>query len=303
MEKVRLTRSSKAFTLVELLVVIAIIALLLSILMPSLQRAREVARQVVCGSRQRQVAISLMMYVQNYDGWIMPYSTEFVKGATSDQMKWKSPRDGAFYPNTDADEEYWYGILYASKGLDNRDVFFCPSTATPDNKTLRRAQASQGSTDIKNIEDFGMGWTVGLRDWADPIGDKWVNNRAPQKLDRMPRPSDFFLIADTVLYDQHRYRNTGSKYGQFFVTYDRGRAGSNGWVTGVHLRHGGKAVAVFADGHVEFKAMQYWIDLQDLSNWQQKYCLGEQGYLVFDQQMQEWMRDNATGMPKKGKKY
>ncbi len=55
-------RIKKAFTLIELLVVIAIIALLLSILMPSLQRARTQAKNVVCKSNLRQWGIIWSMY-------------------------------------------------------------------------------------------------------------------------------------------------------------------------------------------------------------------------------------------------
>ena len=55
----------RGFTLVELLVVISIIALLLSILMPSLGRAREGARAVVCGNNVRQLGMAWRLYAMN----------------------------------------------------------------------------------------------------------------------------------------------------------------------------------------------------------------------------------------------
>jgi prepilin-type N-terminal cleavage/methylation domain-containing protein len=60
-------RHASGFTLIELLVVIAIIAILAAILFPVFAQARESARQSVCLSNNKQIGLSVAMYMQDYD--------------------------------------------------------------------------------------------------------------------------------------------------------------------------------------------------------------------------------------------
>ncbi|OPZ83672.1 MAG: putative major pilin subunit [bacterium ADurb.Bin429] len=62
----------RGFTLIELLVVIAIIAILAAILFPVFAKAREKANQTNCLNSQRQIAVAIMMYVQDNDETFMP---------------------------------------------------------------------------------------------------------------------------------------------------------------------------------------------------------------------------------------
>lgn len=67
MSDFRLGRTGKGFTLIELLVVVAIIALLISILLPSLSKARAQARTTLCGSRISQLTKAMMLYAEDFN--------------------------------------------------------------------------------------------------------------------------------------------------------------------------------------------------------------------------------------------
>ena len=65
-----LSKRPRAFTLVELLVVIGIIAVLISMLLPALRRARDEAQRVYCRNQLRQITIACLMYANEHKGFL-----------------------------------------------------------------------------------------------------------------------------------------------------------------------------------------------------------------------------------------
>ena len=108
----RTVRRPSGFTLIELLVVIAIISLLVSILLPSLQRARDLAKNVLCKAGSKSQGTAFCMYGEDYDTYI--------------------PRAG-YYSDWGWTDTNWDGALFPYLGIpageykDPNTVFTCPS--------------------------------------------------------------------------------------------------------------------------------------------------------------------------------
>ena len=115
------------FTLIELLVVIATVALLIAILLPSLQSSRQNAKAVLCGSNIKQLVLGLTMYETENETF--PYAFN------------KSPLDpppGGYAGNSAYDRMGWWWFNYISnysrKNKDTKAVLWCPSRRVKDTR-------------------------------------------------------------------------------------------------------------------------------------------------------------------------
>ena len=84
-----------AFTLIELLVVIAIIAILASLLLPVLAKAKEKGKSISCASNEKQIALGYLMYASDYQNWL-PVAGQARGGGTVWPSEWYAEISGYF---------------------------------------------------------------------------------------------------------------------------------------------------------------------------------------------------------------
>lgn len=190
-------RQSKAFTLIELLVVIAIIALLVSILLPSLNRAKDLAKRVICSSNLHNVAIASVLYAtENNDAFAPRYyvwNPHHVR-AEENKMGFQLAVDGGYIPDINvlfcpADsytpEDFW---PYLGNGIEEHYCSFAQreETRTDDFRLSNtggltfasdRFYHVPGSLNYYPVSEHGDGWNVvtfdGTARWQSKTDEIW----------------------------------------------------------------------------------------------------------------------------------
>jgi len=205
----------RGFTLIELLVVIGIISVLVSILVPSLKQAREIARSVCCCSNLRNCGTAIAGYTVDDDGGHVFLFASYNPSATPRTMTWCWPLlEKGYLPKAGATESPdetgitgdgyypvvngWYGVFGSSYVFQAHKA--C-GTCPPDDHVYYYI-------DINKVNKAG----------------------------------NFIMLADTVQVWPDRV--TPRRQASLFYN-----AGVN--LSGMHLRHPGGANVTFLDGHVE----------------------------------------------------
>lgn len=114
------SKEKGGFTLVEMLVVVAIIGILISMLLPQVQRAQAAAQSVGCQSQLRSFGTEALSYSMDRDGYL-PWTTHLKYPFPPDD-----PRPRATGPWVD-----WMAYLIESGAVQDRGVFRCPADSDP----------------------------------------------------------------------------------------------------------------------------------------------------------------------------
>ncbi|MBI4580452.1 MAG: type II secretion system protein [Planctomycetes bacterium] len=137
----------RGFTLIEVLVVVALIALLVSILLPSLRLAREQSKAVVCQSDLRQIMLGLRLYQQDHRGWLpLNAWSEYDWGVSKKNL--------------------WFYKLQ-KKYMPDPKIYICPSDPYGPNFDYNALQGTQPHRNAR-VPSCGYGLNYVVRHFGEP---------------------------------------------------------------------------------------------------------------------------------------
>lgn len=175
--KLKAGRQETTFTLIELLVVVAIIAILASLLLPALSKARDKARGISCLNKMKQVYLAASSYASDYDGFL-PGATPYFEALIPDHLP-----SGNSVATTVAGGRYW---------RDLSGPLTCPSTMAGPQSPSWQDNDADWDTKIGYTANFSPTVSVYRVQGVFPDGaltggwskssytDNWTNNHEGQ---------------------------------------------------------------------------------------------------------------------------
>jgi prepilin-type N-terminal cleavage/methylation domain-containing protein len=221
-------KSESGFTLVELLVVIAVIAVLASLLLPALSRAKSKAQAVACLNNLKQLQVGWIMYADDNNDWLVPNHPPGYRGGTFPSwslgdMRYGNP-DGTNIDNLIGDRKGALGTY-----IKTHRIFKCPS----DRSVTKLADGNS----YPRVRSYAVNQVVGS-DYAVVPGVLVFFKRGD--FARAPNPLIFVFIDVHEDYLDYCYFNLAigwNNNGQAWGHLPGGRHGS----TGVLSYHDGSA--------------------------------------------------------------